>query len=736
MVTTEELEAADPQQWARAADAWEACAELWSASGSDYQKQVLHKLEHWSGVAGWVAKRLAQRLQTDFDGSGDDDVAGWMKDVSRVLRTFSDDLADAQAKLEQAVTMPEVDASVMVESARQAAIAEATELAEKADHTAARRLHALLDGEGWVDAFDLSPSEAADLMRKAAAGDQRALAELKAHKKLFSDPHFAQAFLEELGPEGLVQLPGIMEHRIVHHRGGDDPERVAAANEQLLGMLSDALATGTDPANPAWKEGELTDYLRELTEAGRDVHEIPGANDYRDGYWALGQIMAEAGREPPYSTEFLSTVGADMVAADRERAAADPNWPSSAAIGIGASLTEFTAMPTDPLSGLLHAAGTNGEGAQAILANDDNAGNLQYLLQDRPWIDHGDALGEAIEAAAHPDLGDPEDAALVAGQTVDTLGYELGQDLEGTQDRFSAMQDSIGRMLGSRINEVSTWVNENTDPSAIRDPNDPTKAQYAQDLLARVVQFAASDDDGYTALLNAEIRYAGESFSIRADAGDGDSARAAQWAGKTFGFINEARETALEQAAVKRDEANAILAEYASKSIGLLEIPSGLTGLAAQEAANALIDKLIRSDHLSESQAAAAADELYAQKILQDIADRVVVNNPHLLYEGAQTPQEWAEANDVEDDADRQEESARRTALLHKFYDTERQALRPPEELAANDGSGLTALRDYINHPAGPGRARTQLSVDAEYLAGEQDFRRRLSLDPKHEQGY
>src|SRR5690606_36358271 len=109
--------------------------------------------------------------------------------------------------------------------------------------------------------------------------------------------------------------------------------------------------------------------------------------------------------------------------------------------------------------------GTNGEGAQAILANDDNAGNLQYLLQDRLWIDHGDALGEAIEAAAHPDLGDPEDAALVAGQTVDTLGYELGQDLEGTQDRFSAMQDSIGRMLGSRINEVSTWVNENTDPS-------------------------------------------------------------------------------------------------------------------------------------------------------------------------------------------------------------------------------------------------------------------------------
>src|SRR5262249_32002991 len=50
----------------------------------------------------------------------------------------------------------------------------------------------------------------AGLLPKAANGDPSALAAIQQYAGEASDPYFATAFMNKLGPQGLLQLPGIM----------------------------------------------------------------------------------------------------------------------------------------------------------------------------------------------------------------------------------------------------------------------------------------------------------------------------------------------------------------------------------------------------------------------------------------------------------------------------------------------------------------------------------------------
>src|SRR5690606_33190688 len=139
------------------------------------------------------------------------------------------------------------------------------------------------------------------------------------------------------------------------------------------------LATATDEGNQTWPSPEQRQrFIDQLTDEGRAEHTVTDddgeTNSYR-GYWGLGQIMNAHDGEPPFGTEILTEVGADLRALDQHMQATDPAWPSSAAPfdnDIANSLSPDPTAPgntSDPMAGLMHAAASNPDAAADLITD-------------------------------------------------------------------------------------------------------------------------------------------------------------------------------------------------------------------------------------------------------------------------------------------------------------------------------------------------------------------------------
>ncbi|MEO3794613.1 hypothetical protein ABGB14_30750 [Nonomuraea sp. B10E15] len=300
---------------------------------------------------------------------------------------------------------------------------------------------AMLDGTAAADAAiaaytrpprgKVLPEQLAVVQRYAA----------KAH-----DPAFAKAFMSRLGARGVTDLAhAIRLEQASWERAGDHDgaRRAAAQGDHVLRILSTTLAAATDPAGPAYLGAGFLQRLKAAGRTSRGIHSVTGGRP--TAYHDLADVLGAHPGEPPYSAEFMRTVGRDMIALDREVHDALKN-------GDGTKVMDDmrTFVPD-----LLRAAASSPAAAQALLDHTPagrTSTNLNYLLHDRVawWTDNPNsttddrdarALGAAMEAAMKG--SDPVSLRL----TAETLKI-LGADLPGLYARNSAEKLQLADQAG------------------------------------------------------------------------------------------------------------------------------------------------------------------------------------------------------------------------------------------------------------------------------------------------
>lgn len=675
------------------------CARQWrvQADGLDdftrlVHKQVLDRLEDWSGPAARLGKRRitdqvgeafgdapgrARSLSTAYDRAGEGFGAAHRLAVEAEAEAsehgyrISDDGVvyvpgsvlplGADLGRERMFTHRPIEPHGGTIQPIQAKADRAMRLAERTEAELARTIPVIIEGLPWAadDPNVLSPDEAAELLDQAVAGDQAAWDRLRRHQAQFADPWFAKELVVALGPDGLTGLPGAMTdrmHQIVLGRLDDDPAQVTRNNRELLRMLSDALAAATDPGKGAWEHEPrgLDSFLEGLRTAGRGQH--PTAAGSYDGYWGLGQIMQAAEAPPVYSERFLGEVGVDMIAWDREQNRQDPRWPEyagpadRAAAGLlnqPGTHPDRAGTGTDPLAGLMHAAGSNADGAQILLATGDDDANLRYLLGERQWpADHGSGLGEAVEAAA---TGQDAAAKRLAAHAFDLYadharehitsnGREL--NLTGDHDALSGMREKLANVAVAHIDDLNQSVlmpRQDPDGGYVADLDEEGKQAWvgARDL-AYVLTDITQDDAAYARLVNGQIGYLGAAMEDHARAGDGEEAvESAKGSAKVLGFLTDAHANALTAAGRESDASHNLVAEAVRKGAGFIPappIPGGNLLAAGYGPAADWVASRLESQHELEAFREVTDDQSARVELVNQATARVLIE--HELYGG------------------------------------------------------------------------------------------------------
>ncbi|MFD5066302.1 DUF6571 family protein, partial [Streptomyces sp. NPDC058394] len=330
-------------------------------------------------------------------------------------------------------------------NAWQTRINRAVEDAQDADDSLVRVLQANV-----ADAHDFSGpkfttldgeqvSRAADLMKKVtgAGGTARNVEALRELEELLddnrTDPEFSTGFYRTIGAEGTLEMYSKMslDATGLGAPGKDRALMVANIQSDMGAMLG--LATHKDVPNhldAAW--------TTQLMKAGRKEMAVYGGVQQIYGYQALGALL----REGKYDTEFLTSVGRDMVAMDRK----DPRaWEFHTPYGLESVLSQGQdGRGFYPLTGLMEALGNNPDAATAffnepvredsdkdgIVTKNDKPvsgqhgkeqGMVDYMLDKKPYMDSfdisrtgpvhpaQDALGGALEAAVSGRAAGDED---------------------------------------------------------------------------------------------------------------------------------------------------------------------------------------------------------------------------------------------------------------------------------------------------------------------------------------
>jgi hypothetical protein len=696
MVEAWQLLQARPEAIEEDADRWERQAADVEDFKNLWRKRVLGQLDEWTGDAADVAKRKGREVGGMFGPES----AHRLRAVADILRWGAQEIREARRDVEEALdearrrgfevdTHGRIDYPVLNQQMQQGTlsayahhpapdlqdrISSAVSRATRADQAMAQQIPAVLEDASWTtkDPNVLSPREAARLVERAAAGDREALELLKRNHDLFSNPFWAKELMTGLGPKLITELPGIAMAGV-----GPTSEAERADDRALMGLLSDALAEATNPENPAWRGNAagFAEFLEGLKEAGRADLQAPASQPH-DGYWGLGQILAAADGHPPYSREFLTNVGEDMIKWDKQGGYDSANAHADMMRGI-----------SDPIAGLMEAAGTNPEGARDLLMNPEYDGygkdesNLAYLLGERDWPDRGEALGHAIEAAGS---GHDNASKYFSQRTVDLLADRLESDEADVDAGLHQMQDSIGRLLGNHIEDVNVSLRAQGP------------GPYDEQPLQSVLEFATRDEVGYKAVFDAELAYAKAEFDSAAETGRLSSVEeVARGAATVVSEIIEARQSGLEGDAVRADQANGIAASYCKASVGLVDLPAAVaTGgagkiLSFARLTDAWIDSAFDTGHLERQLSVSADMDKQGRLILEDMAKATILQHPEITRD-PQTP--FA-------DPVRPEDWIKEHPEARTFWDLENHQLRSPAELREFDPhfktTGLIELERY-----------------------------------------
>ncbi|QFY11597.1 hypothetical protein GBF35_37945 [Nonomuraea phyllanthi] len=443
-------------------------------------------------------------------------------------------------------------------------------------------------GQAMLDGATAADAAIAAYRNNPAGADPKQLQIVQAYAAKVHDPAFARAFMSRLGAKGIVELANAVSLRVASfQRTGDYEEARQAANQgqHVLRITSTMLAAVTDPASPAYLGAS---FLQQLKAAGRTPRsDLSVAQGRPTGYHALADVLGAHPGKPPYSAEFMRTVGRDMIALDREV------WDARRSGEATKAMADMRTFVPD----LLRAAASSPAAAQAILDHTPEGRkgtNLHYLLHDRVgwWTDNpnsstdgrdGRAFAAVMKAAMTG--SDPVSLRLTA-ETFKILGADLpalyarnaNEKLQLTDqnafDQRAALRPALGSILAAHIHEVGRIV----------DGRNVLRSGVGADLRAQSVNqrdldyallFATSDDAAFSEIVRAQAEHTrveiDKIFPLKDKGQTLDDPISRE--SKTFGHIVGAREQALYAMGRANEAASKELESMVKSAIGIVPVP-------------------------------------------------------------------------------------------------------------------------------------------------------------------
>lgn len=581
MLTYENVMNAPLDKLRTAVTDWTAMAGKLDEMAEDARNGMKAKADkaEWSGVTAGVARGFVDKTAKEFE-----DAAKAAKGMHLVLADAHATFKAAQDELKQlAAEAPaagfRIDATGRVSAvplpteaernaarhdpdyqqtlnanrnAWQARVNRAVENAQDADDSLVRVL-----GANATDEHDFSgpkfttldaeqAARAADLMKKVTGpgGTARNVEALRELEELLDDnredPEFSTGLFRTIGAEGTLQMYSAMslDATSLGAAGKDRALMVANIQSDMGAMLG--LATHKDV--PGHLDAAWT---AQLMRAGRKEMDVFGGVRQIYGYQALGALL----REGKYDTEFLTSVGRDMVAMDRK----DPDaWEFHTPIGLETVLNQGPEGGRGfyPLTGLMEALGNNPDAATAffnepvredsnkdgIVTKDDKAvggqhgkdrGMVDYMLDKKPYMDGFDITPRGDLRPAHQALGD----ALMAAVSHRGPGDEDAPPVAHTRE-MAAVMERIVEKIGDKPELVDAKPGDPDGPlNGLSGHFGQMAAEYMPDIQA------AADNNSRTIKANgvmAEFDKAGMARFIGAVGQDPDAYGAMTTAQRTF----------------------------------------------------------------------------------------------------------------------------------------------------------------------------------------------------------
>ncbi|TDD21339.1 hypothetical protein [Nonomuraea diastatica] len=369
---------------------------------------------------------------------------------------------------------------------------------------------------------------------KATDGDSKALAELEKYASRGGDADFVKAFLGTLGARGVTRLPGSLAAQLRDAKAHGDSKRMAQLSNggsKALRMLSAALARGTDPKNPAYAGAG---FLKDLVKEGRAQHQSGGTT--YSGYQAQALIWRAHDGKPPYSKEFMETVGRDVIVYEHEQR--KDEWAASkeplgrvfagtqlpiidlaGALGLGTLLRPEThagapgaKAQSSVIDDLFHAAKSSREASHALLNHTPPGWKesvLDYLLTTR-WKaslytkDHAPFNDLLVTATTGQDATSQKLAAdltkILSNEVRGAFGKADSGNLEIRDrevfDRFATLGYPLARAISANIDQLSRLY-----------LNHATFHQVAAQDMSYALLLATSNDAGFEALVRAQTEH-------------------------------------------------------------------------------------------------------------------------------------------------------------------------------------------------------------------------------------
>lgn len=531
----------------------------------------------WNGVTAGVARTLVDKTAKEFDDAARQakgihlllaDGHATLKAVQEQIKKLVADappagfridesgrvsaipLADAQDRY-AAQHDPDYQASLRKNQGLwQDRVNRAVEDAQDADDSLVRALQAnVTDDNNFIapkyGTLDAEQADRVAALMKQVTGEGGTARHPEALRELEDllddnreDPEFATGFYRTVGAEGTLEMYATMslDATSLGVAGKDRALMVANIQSDMGAMLG--LATHKDVPNhldAAW--------TTQLMRAGRKEMQVTGGVTTIYGYQALGALI----REGTYDTEFLTSVGRDMVAMDRK----DPKaWEYHTPYGLDSVLNqgEGGGRGFYPLTGLMEALGNNPDAATAffnepvredsnhdgIVTKDDkpvsgqhgkDQGMVDYMLDKKPYADSfdiaktgdmhpaQDALGGALEAAVSGRAAGDEDAKPVphTGPMTDVMERvveKIGDDpsLVAQDPDDGDKKPSLGSMAGHFGNMAAEYVPD-LQAAAENGGNQikvaGSMADFDEATVARFLGAVGQDPGAYGAITNA-----------------------------------------------------------------------------------------------------------------------------------------------------------------------------------------------------------------------------------------
>ncbi|MEU4572843.1 hypothetical protein [Nonomuraea sp. NPDC023979] len=372
---------------------------------------------------------------------------------------------------------------------------------------------------------------AARAARRAADGDTRALAELRAYASRTADAAFVKTFLGVLGAEGVTRLPGSLAAQLRDARDRQATTPLTTTAPHVLSLLATALAKATDPRDPAYLGST---FLKDLTQQGRATHRT-GDTTYT-GYQAQALIWRAHDGRTPFSREFMTVVGRDAIAYEHDQRKAQwaatgdalgrlfgstqvPVPDLAGALGLGTLLRPGTHAGVPGARGssavvddLFHAAKSSREAAHALLAHTPpgwKESTLDYLLTTR-WRaslylkDHAPFNDLLITATTGQDPTSRHLAAELTKILSDEVRSAFGKADDGNLklvnrelfDRYAPLSYPLARAIAANVDELSQLY-----------LNRAHFERVAPEDMSYALLLATSHDAGFEALVRAQTEH-------------------------------------------------------------------------------------------------------------------------------------------------------------------------------------------------------------------------------------